>query len=553
MPPSPPSPSEPTSKHQTITNPTTPPSRSSSFTEKPETTGNNTTIRHSIVSHYSSTTASGSSRRNSFGSSDGADLDDDDDDDEQEQQEDNSDINNITEEIGPLDNAEDTGHGVPAHSYRRRRRRRPWSGGSSEHVPSASFSTSAGCSYSSLQPSSRFLLSGATSAETFRQQELLRFYPTSSSSTTTTAATTRAIAPAKVPVPPTSTTPRRIKALSDSFVTMPSLAYSIQPMYPQPMIYDGALSSASTSTTTTSTSSNSTQRQKSLDPWCMSVKMAQDSAVCSSWLHKYESPTFAFTRSWKRRFIVLTDQNVYVFKTDTKSTAPARAHFLLTDDTLIFVNEDFNKQQQGCVIEIRKPLCKWYLRCESIAQMKTWLEAMKKVVACLKLGYRGTLTASLLDTLILTDDSRLLKTKKTDELYHQQRSRLSQQFSEAQPSQYRTKRSSTPVIPSSTLPTPTTKRQSLAQIPHWEKMLPPLMPPPTSLPPPPPHRLYPSLSSSLPTSIPSHRPQGSMHRPSSAIYPSHGGGGLPSFNLPTVSETRMDPIDPIMIPSHSSS
>lgn len=348
-------------------------------------------------------------------------------------------------------------------------------------------------------------------------------------------------------------------------------------MYPQHIVYDGTLSSSSTSTTattTTSTSSNSAhhqQRQKALDPWCMSVKMAQDSAVCSNWLHKYESPTFAFARSWKRRYIVLTDNIVYVFKTNAKSTAPARAHFLLTDDTLIFVTEDFNssnkknqQQQQSCVIEIRKPLCKWYLRCESIDQMKTWLEAMKKVVACLKLGYNGALTASLLDSLILTDDARLLKTKKTDALHHQeqhflqqhqqQRSRLSQQFSEAQPSQYRTKRSSTPAIPLSTTTPTTKKRQSLAQIPHWEKMLPPQMPPPTSLPPPPPSsftpRPYSSLSSSLPSSLPSPRLQGAMHRPSSAIYPSLG-DGMPSSNLPTVSETRMDPIDPIMIPSHS--
>ncbi|KAI8096221.1 uncharacterized protein BX664DRAFT_290960 [Halteromyces radiatus] len=412
-------PTTPTTTTTTNTTPTTSNTTTSRTMAKSSLGTTTETIRHSIVSHYSTTTASGSTRRDSFGSSDG----------------DKEDLQT-----------------------------RRWSAesGSLEHVLSPSSPTS--CSSSTLQPSSRFLLSGATSSETFRQQELLRFYPS-------------------------STTPsRRIKTLSNPFVTMPSL--SIQPPFED-------------SATTLSGD----------DAWCMSVKVALENASCKDWLYKYEFPTFAFARSWKRRYIILSGQTVYVFKSN-KATNPTREHFLLTDDTLIFVTEDFKKKE--CVIEMRKPLYKWYLRCESVTQMKYWLEAMKKVVACLKLGYRGPLTSSVLSSLVLTDDARLLTTRHTSQ----------------QPSFFdnkKTKRSSTPV----TFPfnsSSSSKRQSLAQIPHWEKTLPPQMPPPTSLPPPPPSS--PSRSSSPTFSR-------STTRPSSAIFRSFASAGTPP-TLSTVSESLLD-------------
>ncbi|ORZ16318.1 hypothetical protein BCR42DRAFT_491374 [Absidia repens] len=523
----PPSSSPTTASAQTtpIVTTTTPTTTKARTIAKTENSADRPAIRHSIVSQYSSTTASGSTRRDSFGSSD------------------------VDQDL----------------------QTRRWSAesfGSLEHVLSRPTSPTAG-SFSSLQPSSRFLLSGATSAETFRQQELSRFYPPSSSTKTTSTIA--------------SGTSRRIKALSDSFVNMPSIALATQPMASAHTFYDNKTPSSTSSTNTTDSNAQ--------DPWCMSVKMAQDAALCENWISKYESPTFAFARSWKRRYIVLTDRIVYVFKSK-KPTTPAREHFLLTDDTLIFVTEDFKK---GCVIEIRKPLCKWYLRCESITQMKHWLEAMKKVVACLKLGYSGALTTSLLSSLTLTDDARLLtsSTKKSSTTDPQQQQHIHHQhhhhhhhhrqslqpqnilykqqplhhhhllsrnyhlqqppFGEAPPP--RSKRSSTPVISfSNSPPSSSSKRQSLAQIPHWEKTLPPLMPPPTSLPPPPPTPTS-SLSSSLPRSNPTSSSSANQHpRPSSAIYPSHSSTAAATTavasSLPAVSEMQMDPIDPAMM-SHS--
>lgn len=340
-------------------------------------------------------------------------------------------------------------------------------------------SSPTGTSFSSLPPSSRYLLSGATSSETFREQELSRFYP--------------------------SNKLRHLKALSDPYVSMPSVAISTSPVE------------------THSNFSNERLSPEPFDPWCMSVKVALENAICSGWLYKHDPPSFAFQRSWKRRFVVLVDRIVYIFKSD-KATNPAREHFLLTDDTLVFVSEEFKR---GFVLELRKPLCKWFLRCESAAEMKFWLEAMKKIVACSKLGHQGTLTASSLATLKLTDDFRLLtvasptpqpynfltnnNNKRPASTIHgvsnqrvtsraEHRSTILRASS---PSVSRTEQTAKNKLPwmdfSSELvdrrgsmppssqwqstKTVIDKRRSLAQIPGWEHALPPQMPPPRSCPP----------------------------------------------------------------------
>ncbi|GAA5801665.1 hypothetical protein HPULCUR_007114 [Helicostylum pulchrum] len=205
-----------------------------------------------------------------------------------------------------------------------------------------------------------------------------------------------------------------------------------------------------------------------IDPWCMSVKYALEHAINSDWLHKYEQPsTFGFGRSWKRRLFVLVDRIVYIFKT-SKSTNPAREHFLLTDDTFVFVTEEFKK---GFIIELRKPLCKWYIRCESVNQMRQWLESMKKIVACIKIGYDGVLSSPILSSIRLTDDYRILIPTA-----HENSKRLNRQ---SLPTMVTTR----PSTPSSSLQL-RPQRQSLTEIPDWESTLPPQLPPPRSKPPP---------------------------------------------------------------------
>ncbi|ORX63108.1 hypothetical protein DM01DRAFT_1331185 [Hesseltinella vesiculosa] len=427
-----------------------------------------TSLRHSMVSQYSSsnTSASNSTHRHSFASS--------------------------------LD--------VPSDPDDAQSRR--WSAESCswEHVLSQG---STPTSSASLQPSSRYLLSGAVSSTHRRHQELQRFIPTASN------------------VLPLTTHPlqeRRIKSLSDPFVdnTMPLLVLAPRPAPLPPSVSSSIsggcnksnrLSMLSTSTQNTYFATDPTSPTLSFDqhdPWCVCVKAALDNALCHNWLYRYEPPSFALARSWKRRMVVLVDRSVYVFK-NNKPTCPIRDHFLLTDDTLIFVTEAFKK---GCVIEMRKPLCRWYLRCDSVDQMKTWLTTLKKLVACLKLNVTGPLTPSLLDSMVLTDDARLLihhQPSTSSPLLSRSATARHSILSQPTPSvssglatlhplhtnssihSHRPlpsastrrapgyKRASTPVFSS---PPSSSKRQSLAQIPDWEKSLPPQLPPPTSTPPP---------------------------------------------------------------------
>lgn len=199
----------------------------------------------------------------------------------------------------------------------------------------------------------------------------------------------------------------------------------------------------------------------------MSVKYALEHAINSDWLHKYQQPsTFGFGRSWKRRLFVLVDRIVYIFKT-SKATNPAREHFLLTDDTFVFVTEEFKK---GFIIELRKPSCRWYIRCESVDQMRQWLESMKKIVACIKIGYDGVLSSPILSSIRLTDDYRILIPTA-----HESSKRLNRQ---SLPTMVTTR----PSTPSLLQHRP--QRQSLTEIPDWESTLPPQLPPPRSKPPP---------------------------------------------------------------------
>ncbi|KAI8092413.1 uncharacterized protein B0P05DRAFT_526155 [Gilbertella persicaria] len=268
----------------------------------------------------------------------------------------------------------------------------------------------------SLSPSSRYLLSGFSTSENLRNKVLSRFYPSSSSC---------------------SSPNRHQKSLSDPSISISSLDSSTE---------------------------------SPIEPWCMSAKTAIETCILSAWMNKYEQPVFAFSRSWKQRLFVLVDRIVFVFKSN-KPTNPARDYFVLTEDTFVFVTEQFKK---GYVIELQKPLSKWYIRCDSIDQLKEWLEAMKKIVACIKIGYDGRLNGSILKSITLTDDYRILipshvvavNIKKS---YRQSlpvtTNELVRKLSIIQPKRKQ-------------------KRQSLAEIPDWESTLPPQLPPPTSKPPP---------------------------------------------------------------------
>ncbi|KAI9266945.1 hypothetical protein BY458DRAFT_534001 [Sporodiniella umbellata] len=185
------------------------------------------------------------------------------------------------------------------------------------------------------------------------------------------------------------------------------------------------------------------------------VKDAVEYGICSDWLYKYEPPHFAFAKAWKKRFCVLTDRTVYIFKS-SKPSQPIREQFELTENTCVFVTEEFKK---GYVIELRKAQSKWYIRCPSVDQMKLWLERMKKIVGCIKLGFHGSFTPHLLTHLTLADNYQVLSRNKHHSLPL------------PDPPLYK----KSIVVP---------QRKSLAEIPDWETIIPPQLPPPrTKLPP----------------------------------------------------------------------
>ncbi|CEP19878.1 hypothetical protein [Parasitella parasitica] len=271
---------------------------------------------------------------------------------------------------------------------------------------------------SSLSTSSRYLFSGHSTSQNLRNRVLGRFYPSLS---------------------PSISNKSHQKSLSDPFIAtseMPPFSLADQGTDIAP---------------------------NRIDPSHMSVKLATESCIASDWLQKFEHTTFAFSRSWKRRLFVLIDHIVYNF-TSSKPTTPAKEHFVLTDDTFVFVTEEFKK---GFNIELRKPNCKWFIRCESVEQMRCWLETMKKIVACIKIGYDGLLTESILASITLTDNYRILVPVQ---LVAAQRDGQNNRQSFPVSLTYSSKISQ--------------GQQSLTDIPNWEYILPPQLPPPTSRPPP---------------------------------------------------------------------
>ncbi|EIE85131.1 hypothetical protein RO3G_09841 [Rhizopus delemar RA 99-880] len=231
------------------------------------------------------------------------------------------------------------------------------------------------------------------------------------------------------------------------------------------------------------------QNRVVIDPWCVSVRYALEHAICSDWMYKYETPTFSFAKSWKKRYCVLMDRTVYVFKS-LKLTSPAKEYFVLTEDTFVFVTEEFKK---GYVIEIRKPNFKWNIRCNSIDQMKSWLDLMKKVIACIKIGYDDNLNFTILSSITLTDDYRILIPNSTQNTRFSNRQSLPTPSIEnnINPSVTLNRKSSTSTT--STLSSPhststirrlSSQRQSLSEIPDWETIIPPQLPPPRTRPPP---------------------------------------------------------------------
>ncbi|KAG2217616.1 hypothetical protein INT45_004171 [Circinella minor] len=110
------------------------------------------------------------------------------------------------------------------------------------------------------------------------------------------------------------------------------------------------------------------------------------------WMTKHIPPSYSFTKTKKKRYVVLADRMIYTFKTD-QPTAHYREFFQLTKDTSVFVT-DFITGAMFC-IEVTKLAGEkksWYLQCQSADHMKLWLDRLKKTVAWLRDVGEGVVT-----------------------------------------------------------------------------------------------------------------------------------------------------------------
>ncbi|KAF7728758.1 hypothetical protein EC973_005596 [Apophysomyces ossiformis] len=117
------------------------------------------------------------------------------------------------------------------------------------------------------------------------------------------------------------------------------------------------------------------------------------------WLTKHIPPTFSFTKTKKKRFIILADRMLYTFKTDHQ-TGQFREFMELTKSTNVFVTDQFAGVPY--CIEIRKPseeTIHWYLQAPDAETMKLWLERLKKTIYWLRENHAGTVNLAKLATI----------------------------------------------------------------------------------------------------------------------------------------------------------
>ncbi|KAF0493522.1 PH-domain-containing protein [Gigaspora margarita] len=96
-------------------------------------------------------------------------------------------------------------------------------------------------------------------------------------------------------------------------------------------------------------------------------------------LSKYINTNFVLSksRSWKRRFFILTKNTLYCFKSNDP-TSILMDSFELTANTIVCVSDAFNGR--SWVLEVRKDHKPWYLQADNVEDMKVWLAELKATV-----------------------------------------------------------------------------------------------------------------------------------------------------------------------------
>ncbi|CAG8645390.1 14560_t:CDS:2, partial [Ambispora leptoticha] len=111
----------------------------------------------------------------------------------------------------------------------------------------------------------------------------------------------------------------------------------------------------------------------------VTVASIRNTSAFTGHLSKYINTNFVLSksRSWKRRFFILTKNTLYCFKS-SDSTAILMDSLELAANTIVCVSDAFNGR--SWVLEVRKDNKPWYLQADNVEDMKIWLAELKATV-----------------------------------------------------------------------------------------------------------------------------------------------------------------------------
>ncbi|KAI8137290.1 hypothetical protein BJV82DRAFT_635767 [Fennellomyces sp. T-0311] len=230
-------------------------------------------------------------------------------------------------------------------------------------------------------------------------------------------------------------------------------------------------------------------------------------AIMTGWMTKHMPPAFSFTKTRHRRYVLLLDRILYTFKNDNPKN-DFREFFELTQNTNIFVTDQFPAVLFCLEIQRTEDGRTWYLQAEGADDMKVWMDKLKRAVQWLKYEEPGVLTRDKLDTVVLEvheeKPTPMRPSISSDSFPSSDKKRFSTySYHYTAPPQPPPPQGPPPPIPSSyyysehqisaehlvasqQLASPTSTSRRPSRLPD---VLPPQLPPPTStLPPPPPMR-----------------------------------------------------------------
>lgn len=106
-------------------------------------------------------------------------------------------------------------------------------------------------------------------------------------------------------------------------------------------------------------------------------------AAMQGWMTKHMPPAFSFTKTRKRRYVLLIDRMLYTFKTD-RTTHDYKEYYELTRNTNVFATDQFPGVLYCLEIQRTEDGRTWYLQADDAEAMKLWLSVIKKTVQWLK-------------------------------------------------------------------------------------------------------------------------------------------------------------------------